>query len=87
VAPERAYADKITGRRIAPVTSGQIYVGAIPYVLIQIVMVAIVLAFPGLVTHYKSARATVDPSSVEVDVQQGPGGGSPFGHPGASPFG
>jgi tripartite ATP-independent transporter DctM subunit len=86
VAPERPFLDKVTGRRTAPVTSSQIYFGAIPYVLIQLLMVATVLMFPGLVTHYKSGHTTVVPSSVKLDVQP-LNGASPFGAPGAPPFG
>src|SRR5476649_2203013 len=40
VAPDRDYMDKVTGLRMAPVTTGQIYWGAIPFVLIQLIMVA-----------------------------------------------
>jgi tripartite ATP-independent transporter DctM subunit len=89
VAPERAYTDKITGRTIQPVTSGQIYYGAIPYVVIQLLMVAIVLIFPSLVTHYKNGRVQVDPTSVTIDVQPAtaPAGGDPFANPFAAPSG
>ncbi len=48
VAPKSAYADKVTGRAMAPVTSGQIYWGALPFVGIQLVMVALLIALPGL---------------------------------------
>ena len=34
-----------------PVTTGQIYWGAVPFVLIQCVMVALLIAAPGLVRH------------------------------------
>jgi len=88
VAPTRPYVDKITGKTIAPVTSGQIYIGSIPYVIIQIIMVAIVLAFPALVTHYKAGRVEVDPSTINVDVPMpGDDGGNPFGNPSDNPFG
>ena len=86
VAPEHPYVDKVTGRKMAPVTSSQIYFGAIPYVLIQLLMVATVLAFPGLVTHYKDGRTVAAPSSVNLDVQP-LNGASPFGAPGAPAFG
>ena len=36
VAPAKAYLDKITGKLIAPVTTGQIYWGAVPFVVIQV---------------------------------------------------
>jgi TRAP-type mannitol/chloroaromatic compound transport system permease large subunit len=54
VAPSRPYKDKVTGATIQPVTSGQIYMGSIPFLLIQLVMVGIIISFPGIVTHYKS---------------------------------
>jgi TRAP-type mannitol/chloroaromatic compound transport system permease large subunit len=69
VAPKVPYVDKVTGIRTAPVTTGQIYYGAIPFVIIQVVMVGIVIAFPQLVMHYKGA--VVDPSNVIITV---PGG-------------
>lgn len=64
VAPKEDYVDHITGEKIAKVTTGQIYWGSIPFIIIQILMVAAVLAFPGMVTHYKSGESTVDPSTV-----------------------
>jgi len=51
---------------MAPVTTGQIYWGAIPFVGLQIVMVALVLAFPQMVLVYRGAPPTVDPSQVEI---------------------
>ncbi|MNT79149.1 hypothetical protein D3C72_2184550 [compost metagenome] len=67
---------------IEPVTTGQIYRGSIPFIIIQLTMVAAVLAFPGLVMHYKSDEAKVDASKVkiEVDTSYGTstyGGGDP----------
>ncbi|HEX5934973.1 MAG TPA: TRAP transporter large permease subunit [Pseudorhizobium sp.] len=87
VAPNRAYKDRVTGETIQPVTSGQIYMGALPYLVIQLVMVALVIAFPQLVTHYKAGQVEVDPSSIELNVPMpGMDGGNPFGTP-APPFG
>jgi tripartite ATP-independent transporter DctM subunit len=88
VAPNRAYRDKVTGRTTAPVTTGQIYMGAIPFVVIQVLMVAIVITFPGLVTHYKSGHVEADPASISVDVPMpGADGANPFGTPAAPDFG
>ena len=64
VAPKEDYHDRVTGKLIAKVTTAQIYWGSIPFIVIQILMVATVLAFPGLVTHYKSDAPTIDPASV-----------------------
>jgi tripartite ATP-independent transporter DctM subunit len=55
-------------RSVAPkiVTTGQIYWGAIPFVVIQLIMVALVIAFPGMVTNFVSKTATSSgPTSVE----------------------
>lgn len=87
VAPSRAYKDKVTGATIQPVTSGQIYMGSIPFLLIQLVMVAIIIAFPGIVTHYKSGHPVADPSTIQINVPMpGADGGNPFGTAPA-PFG
>ena len=87
VAPKSRYLDKITGRRMEPVTTGQIYWGAVPFVGIQILMVALVIFFPGMVMHYKGAGTGVDPNSIQqLDIPQmealppldlGGGGGLP----------
>ncbi|MBB3594072.1 tripartite ATP-independent transporter DctM subunit [Rhizobium sp. BK529] len=87
VAPTRAYKDRVTGTTIQPVTSGQIYMGALPYLGIQLATVIVVIAFPQLVTHYKSGRVAVDPSTIELNVPMpGEDGANPFGTP-AAPFG
>jgi hypothetical protein len=61
VAPARPYIDKITGQSTAPVTTGQIYWGAVPFVIIQCIMVGILIAFPQLVT-WNLHKLDVDPS-------------------------
>lgn len=96
VAPNHPYVDKISGLRTAPVTSSQIYMGAIPFVLIQIVMVVLVILFPGMVTHYKADHAEVDLDKVKIDIMApaapafgdpAAAGASPFGAPAAPSFG
>ncbi len=67
VAPRNDYKDKITDKLIAKVTTGQIYWGAVPFVIIQILMVGIVIMFPGLVTMSLD-RSTVDPSQIQLDI-------------------
>ena len=39
VAPAKEYLDKITGKLMAPITTVQIYWGAVPFVIIQMIMV------------------------------------------------
>jgi tripartite ATP-independent transporter DctM subunit len=70
VAPKESYTDRVTGKRMEPVTTGQIYWGAIPFVLIQVMMVLLVILFPSMVMHYKGAVSTVDPNSVKIDIPQ-----------------
>ncbi len=82
VAPRERFVDKITGKVTEPVTTGQIYWGAVPFVVIQLIMVGLVIAFPGIVTHYKGAAPTVDPSKIEIQLPTfGSGGPSGFGAP------
>jgi tripartite ATP-independent transporter DctM subunit len=69
VAAKVPYIDKITGIRTQPVTTGQIYWGAVPFVCIQVIMVCLVIAFPGMVLHALD-RSTVDPSTIEINVPQ-----------------
>jgi len=49
VAPKEPYADKVTGKRMPAVATSEIYWGAVPFVLIQLAMVAFVLMNPALV--------------------------------------
>jgi tripartite ATP-independent transporter DctM subunit len=86
VAPREAYLDKISGLRIEPVTTGQIYWGAVPFVVIQVVMVALTITFPQMVTHYKSAASTVDPATLEITLPP-LGGGQQGLPPGLPNFG
>ncbi len=50
VAPEKPYVDRVTRKVMEPVTTMQIYRGAVPFLLIQLSMVALLIAFPQLVT-------------------------------------
>jgi TRAP-type mannitol/chloroaromatic compound transport system permease large subunit len=70
VAPAHDYADKATGATIAKVTTGQIYWGAVPFVLIQLVMVALVIAFPQLVTWGVEDIGQFDPASISIPVPE-----------------
>jgi tripartite ATP-independent transporter DctM subunit len=70
VAPREPYNDRITGLRMEPVTTGQIYWGAMPFVVIQVIMVLLVIAFPAMVMHYKRGASTVDPNTVKINIPQ-----------------
>jgi tripartite ATP-independent transporter DctM subunit len=68
VAPKSEYIDKITGKLMPPVTTGQIYWGAVPFVCIQIIMVALVIIFPEMVLSSLDSGPKVDPSKIQIDI-------------------
>ena len=59
-------------RGIAPkeVKSSDIYWGAIPWVVLQLIMVAIVIFWPGLVTAFLDKPSDVDPATVRIEIPQ-----------------
>jgi TRAP-type mannitol/chloroaromatic compound transport system permease large subunit len=69
VAPTEDYQDKLTAKPIAKVTTGQIYWGAVPFVVIQIIMVGLIIAFPNLVSGGLDKKAEVDMSNVIIEAQ------------------
>lgn len=81
VAPKDDYTDKETGQRIARVTTGQIYWGAVPFVAIQILMVALVIAFPGLVTSALGQHKTIDLDKVQITAPADDNGYEPVAPP------
>lgn len=76
VAPDKEYTDKLTKKPIAPVTTMQIYWGAVPFVIIQVVMVGLIIAFPGIVSRDKEEKIDLDKVKIEM----------PTDAPGADPF-
>jgi tripartite ATP-independent transporter DctM subunit len=70
VAPKESYLDRNTGKRMEPITTGQIYWGAMPFVVIQVIMVLLVILFPAMVMHYKGAASTIDPNKVKIEIPQ-----------------
>src|SRR6267142_2027101 len=70
VAPKDSYLDRVTGKRMEPVTTGQIYWGAVPFVVIQVIMVLLVILVPSMVMHYKGVASTIDPNSIKIEIPQ-----------------
>jgi len=70
VAPKESYLDRVTGKRMDPVTTGQIYWGAVPFVVIQVLMVLLIIMFPSMVMHYKGAASTIDPNTIKIEIPQ-----------------
>jgi TRAP-type mannitol/chloroaromatic compound transport system permease large subunit len=68
VAPRERYVDRLSGKLMAAVTTGEIYWGAVPFVLIQCLAVAAVIGFPALVMHYKGTTPLIDPSKINIEI-------------------
>jgi GntP family gluconate:H+ symporter len=74
VAAQDDYVDRITKKPVAKVTTEQIYWGAVPFVCIQVIMVALVIAFPGLVTSAfdKAEKVDIDKVRIELPADEAP---------------
>ncbi len=57
-------------RSIAPkeVKSSDIYWGAIPWVVLQVIMVAILIYWPGLVTAFLDKPSDIDPAKIQINM-------------------
>ena len=57
-------------RGIAPrsVKTSDIYWGAMPWVFLQVVLVAIVIFWPGSVTYWIDKPADIDPAKVRIQI-------------------
>ncbi|WP_421692954.1 TRAP transporter large permease [Aestuariivirga sp.] len=74
VAPAEPFLDKASGRMLAGVSTGQIYRGAVSFILLQIIMIGIVVAFPALAIPTKAPE--VDPATIDIQIpESSPGGG------------
>ncbi len=69
VSPAEDYDDRLTGKRLAKITTGQIYWGAVPFVFIQVIMVSLIIAFPGLVSRdLVKHKSNVDTEQLLLDM-------------------
>ena len=64
VAARNDYTDSVTKQRIPAVTTAQIYKGSIAFIVLQLIMVAVVITYPGLVTGNIEKAQKVDESQV-----------------------
>ena len=69
VAPAKEYLDKVTKKMIAPVTTPQIYWGAIPFLVIQLMMVGLIIAFPGIVSSGLDKAEVYDLDKVRMEME------------------
>jgi TRAP-type mannitol/chloroaromatic compound transport system permease large subunit len=64
VAPSAPWVDKSTGKTIAGVTTAQIYRGGVAFIILQLIMVGIVMAFPWL--SIGAGEKKVDTDKIEI---------------------
>jgi tripartite ATP-independent transporter DctM subunit len=72
VAAHDDYVDGVTRKPIAKVTTGQIYWGAVPFVVIQVIMVGLVIAFPELVTSAFDKAERIDLDKIKIEIPASP---------------
>jgi GntP family gluconate:H+ symporter len=70
VAPIKAYTDRLTKKQVDPVTTMQIYWGAVPFVIIQVVMVGLIIFFPGIVSSGLDKTEKVDLDKVQLQMNK-----------------
>ncbi|MDP2263467.1 MAG: TRAP transporter large permease subunit [Hydrogenophaga sp.] len=64
VAARQDYNDVVTGKRIKAVTTAQIYKGSIAFIIMQVIMVAVILINPAIVTGSLGKAVVVDEDAV-----------------------
>jgi len=82
VAPDEDWTDPVSTRRMKAVRTIEIYKGALPFIGLQVLVLAIVIIFPGLVTHYKEVPPPI-PGGIQQNLP-GMSGGSLPGLPGST---
>jgi TRAP-type mannitol/chloroaromatic compound transport system permease large subunit len=75
VAARNDYDDLVTGKRIKAVTTMQIYKGSIAFIVLQLIMVALIVLNPGLVTGNLDKATVVDDAAVDSMLNDLPGMG------------
>jgi tripartite ATP-independent transporter DctM subunit len=59
-------------RGIAPpsIKTADIYWGAIPWVFLQVILVVILIFWPGSVTYWIESAKKIDPSTIKIEIEQ-----------------
>jgi TRAP-type mannitol/chloroaromatic compound transport system permease large subunit len=68
VAPAQDYLDRVSRKLTARVTTGQIYWGAVPFVLIQVLMVVLIIAVPAIVGGGMVKKEAVNTDKMQIEV-------------------
>ncbi len=69
VAAKEDYKDRITGAHIPAVTTAQIYKGSIAFIVLQLIMVAAVIAWPGMVVDGLNDGPKIDADRALQEMQ------------------
>ena len=72
VAAKKDYKDRVTGETIPAVQTSQIYKGSIAFIILQLIMVAAVIAFPQLVTGGIEKTVMIDADKAFEQMQTAP---------------
>jgi tripartite ATP-independent transporter DctM subunit len=78
VAPTREQIDRVTGKLMAPVTTAQIYWGSVPFVVMQLAMVGVIIAFPGMVLASLDSGPKIDINKIQIQVPESSPGEIPM---------
>jgi len=71
VAPRNDYKDRVTGAPIKAVTTTEIYKGSIAFIVLQLIMVAAIIAYPSLVTGSIEKVKNISDDAVMQMLDQG----------------
>ena len=70
VAPAGDHVDAVTGRTIGGVSTADIYLGALPFVAVQVLMMGLIIAFPALVLGDAAGRPkAMDRPAIEQQLR------------------
>jgi TRAP-type mannitol/chloroaromatic compound transport system permease large subunit len=71
VAPRIDYIDRVTNMRVKAVTTEQIYKGSIVFIILQLLMLSTVIAFPNLVTDRLDKAPAVSLENIRLEAETG----------------
>jgi hypothetical protein len=69
VAPRFDYIDKVTGKSIKAVTTSHIYKGSVVFIALQIIVLALVISFPSIVTSGIDKAPEVDLDTMKIEAE------------------
>ncbi len=77
VAPKNDYKDRVTGALIPSVKTTEIYKGSIAFICLQLIMVAAVILYPGMVTGGMDEGTKLDANEVMMQLENSSNAGEP----------